>query len=149
LSQYLRRRSNVMLDDGLVSNREVRIGGETYDVRAVGSRGTILLPVKTRETMGGGHALLFTRDIFKAISVAKENGYTARFSVIDPHRMMQTCALTDGFVRTGIIALIYGQVSVNATRCRCLLVSLRSHGRAIWTPSLESTTSGFKPTPTR
>lgn len=64
-----------MLDDGLVSNREVRIGGETYDVRAVGSRGTILLPVKTRETMGGGHALLFTRDIFKAISVAKENGY--------------------------------------------------------------------------
>lgn len=75
MSQYLRRRSNVMLDDGLVSNREVRIGGETYDVRAVGSRGTILLPVKTRETMGGGHALLFTRDIFKAISVAKENGY--------------------------------------------------------------------------
>ena len=75
MSQYLRRRSNVMLDDGLVSNREVRIGGETYDVRAVGSRGTILLPVKTRETMGGGHALLFTRDIFKAISVAKENRY--------------------------------------------------------------------------
>jgi hypothetical protein len=107
LSQYLRRRSNVMLDDGLVSNREVRIGGETYDVRAVGSRGTILLPVKTRETMGGGHALLFTRDIFKAISVAKENRYG------------------------------------------CLPVSLRSHGRAIWTPSLESTTSGFKPTPTR
>jgi hypothetical protein len=42
---------------------------------------------------------------------------TARFSVIDPHRMMQTCALTDGFVRTGIIASTYGQVSVNATRC--------------------------------
>jgi hypothetical protein len=44
--------------------------------------------------------------------------YTARFSVIDPHRMMQTCALTDGFVRKGIITLTYGQVSVNATRCR-------------------------------
>src|SRR4051794_4973759 len=42
---------------------------------------------------------------------------TARFSVIDPHRMMQTCALTDGFVRTGIIASTYGQVSVSATRC--------------------------------
>jgi hypothetical protein len=42
---------------------------------------------------------------------------TARFSEIDPHRMMQTCALTDGFVRTGIIASTYGQVSVNATRC--------------------------------
>jgi hypothetical protein len=34
--------------------------------------------------------------------------------------MMQTCALTDGFVRTGIIALTYGQVSVNATRCQKL-----------------------------
>jgi len=31
---------------------------------------------------------------------------------------MQTCALNDGFVRTGIIASTYGQVSVNATRCR-------------------------------
>jgi hypothetical protein len=43
---------------------------------------------------------------------------SARFSVIDLHRMMQTCALTDGFVRTGIIASTYGQLSVNATRCR-------------------------------
>ena len=32
--------------------------------------------------------------------------------------MMQTCALTDGFVRTGIIASTYGQVSVSATRCK-------------------------------
>jgi len=31
--------------------------------------------------------------------------------------MMQTWGLTDGFVRTGIIALTYGQVSVSATRC--------------------------------
>ena len=45
------------------------------------------------------------------------SGHTARFSVIDPHRMMHTCGLTDGFVLTGIIALTYGQVSVNATRC--------------------------------
>jgi hypothetical protein len=75
LSQYLLRRSNVTLDDGLVSDKEVRIGDETYDVRVVGSKGTILLPVRTRETMGGGHALLFTRDTFKAISVAKENGH--------------------------------------------------------------------------
>lgn len=33
------------------------------------------MPVKTRETMGGGHALLFTRDIHKSISVAHEHGY--------------------------------------------------------------------------
>ena len=43
---------------------------------------------------------------------------TARFSVIDPHRMMQTYGLTDGFIRTGMITLSYGQVSVNATRCK-------------------------------
>ena len=58
-----------------VGERQVRIGGETYDVRVDGAEGTVLLPVKTRETMGGGHALLFTRDIFKSISVARENGY--------------------------------------------------------------------------
>ena len=34
------------------------------------------MPVKTRETMGGGHALLFTRDIHKAIAVAKDNGFS-------------------------------------------------------------------------
>lgn len=33
------------------------------------------MPVKTRETMGGGHALLFTRDIHKSISVAHDSGY--------------------------------------------------------------------------
>jgi len=34
--------------------------------------------------------------------------------------MMQTCGLTDGFVRTGMIASTYGQVSLNATRCKNL-----------------------------
>lgn len=55
---------------------EKRIESETYDVQAAGSKQTILLPVKTRETMGGGHALLFTRDIHKSISVAVNNGYS-------------------------------------------------------------------------
>jgi hypothetical protein len=59
-----------------VSAREVRIHQETYDVQVIGPRGSILLPVKTRETMGGGHAILFTRDIYKSISVAEENGFT-------------------------------------------------------------------------
>lgn len=58
-----------------VSDGEIRLHDETYDIQVTGSRGAILLPVKTRETMGGGHAGLFTRDIFKAISVAEENGY--------------------------------------------------------------------------
>lgn len=58
-----------------VSEREVRINQETYDVQVSGNKGSILIPVKTRETMGGGHALLFTRDIYKSISVAETNGY--------------------------------------------------------------------------
>lgn len=58
-----------------VGEKETRINEETYDVQvSVGNR-TILLPVKTRETMGGGHANLFTRDIHKSISVARDNGY--------------------------------------------------------------------------
>ncbi|MCP4695494.1 MAG: hypothetical protein GY862_01405, partial [Gammaproteobacteria bacterium] len=41
----------------------------------ISKKSKILIPVKTRETMGGGHANLFTRDIFKSIGVAQENDY--------------------------------------------------------------------------
>ena len=58
-----------------ITNREVRLLDESYDIEIVGAKGKILMPVKTRETMGGGHALLFTRDIHKSISVARANGY--------------------------------------------------------------------------
>ena len=59
-----------------VSRAQVRIADETYDVQVIGETTSILIPVKTRETMGGGHSLLFTRDIYKSILVATENGYT-------------------------------------------------------------------------
>jgi hypothetical protein len=58
-----------------VGEAQIRIRDETYDVQVEGKGGVVLLPVKTRETMGGGHALLFTRDIYKSILVATENGY--------------------------------------------------------------------------
>jgi hypothetical protein len=56
---------------------QVRIGNETYDVSAnlkdrdgnVVRR--IVVPVKTRETEGGGHAHLFTRDIISAINAVR------------------------------------------------------------------------------
>ncbi|MEA5554178.1 hypothetical protein VB713_24900 [Anabaena cylindrica UHCC 0172] len=54
---------------------QIKLGGETYDVTIKGNKGTILIPVKTRETTGGGHALLFTRDINQAIEKAKNDGY--------------------------------------------------------------------------
>jgi hypothetical protein len=58
-----------------VADGQVRLNEETYDVQILGDKREILVPVKTRETMGGGHANLFTRDIHKAISVAREHGY--------------------------------------------------------------------------
>jgi hypothetical protein len=65
-------RFSVQLEIGV---SEKRINEETFDVQIIGKTRTILVPVKTRETMGGGHANLFTRDIFKAISVAHENEF--------------------------------------------------------------------------
>lgn len=58
-----------------IGDSQVRLYEETYDVVIYGLTETVLLPVKTRETMGGGHAMLFTRDIEKAISVAEEVGH--------------------------------------------------------------------------
>ena len=58
-----------------VGDKQIKVKDETYDVQVKGELGTLLIPVKTRETMGGGHALLFTRDIFKSIMVASDQGY--------------------------------------------------------------------------
>ncbi len=58
-----------------VSDSQVTINDETYDVEISGKGGALLIPVKTRETMGGGHAMLFTRDIYKSILVATEQGH--------------------------------------------------------------------------
>ena len=58
-----------------VSRTQVQIDDETYDVQVTGENGSLLIPVKTRETMGGGHSMLFTRDIYKSILVATEQGH--------------------------------------------------------------------------
>ncbi len=59
------------------SEGQVTIGNETYDI-AVNLldiegqvRRKILIPIKTRETEGGGHSHLFTRDILSAINTAR------------------------------------------------------------------------------
>ena len=58
-----------------VNKSEIRLENETYDVSVIGSKKTLLIPVKTRETMGGGHAHIFTRDIRESISRAAVAGY--------------------------------------------------------------------------
>lgn len=56
---------------------QLRVGTETYDVSAqlIGTEEQgvrdVLVPVKTRETEGGGHSHLFTRDIMSAINAVR------------------------------------------------------------------------------
>jgi hypothetical protein len=60
-------------------DKQVKIGSDTFDVSAdlTDSQGNlarrILVPIKTRETEGGGHSHLFTRDIESAMKAAKYN----------------------------------------------------------------------------
>ena len=58
----------------VVSDKEKRINDETYDIQISYGDRTILLPVKMRETMGGGHANLFTRDILRLFQSHKKQG---------------------------------------------------------------------------
>lgn len=65
-----------------IPERGIRIGTEEFDVvvNLLDAHGHIqervLLPVKTRETEGGGHSHLFTRDIGSAIATARASGET-------------------------------------------------------------------------
>lgn len=58
---------------------QISIGNESYDVcvNLLASSGNviqrILIPIKTRETEGGGHSHLFTRDIMSAVSAVKSS----------------------------------------------------------------------------
>lgn len=60
-----------------IPSGQIRIGNETYDVsaRLTGTEQQetcdILVPVKTRETEGGGHSHIFTRDIMSAINAVR------------------------------------------------------------------------------
>lgn len=62
-----------------ITDRQVMIGNESFDVSAnlLDRSGQcirrILAPIKTRETEGGGHSHLFTRDIRSAINAARRD----------------------------------------------------------------------------
>lgn len=63
-----------------IANKQIKIGGHTVDIsvdlkpRGKAKSETLLIPIKTRETEGGGHSHLFTRDITVAIRDLKEHG---------------------------------------------------------------------------
>lgn len=66
-----------------VSEKQVKIGNDTADIRVDfvkdnSIKKSMYVPIKSRETQGGGHAHLFTRDIETAISnlkAADNNSY--------------------------------------------------------------------------
>ncbi|MCS6871949.1 MAG: hypothetical protein RML95_01995 [Anaerolineae bacterium] len=74
---FEKRRSYGIYTDIEVLENQVTIGHETYDVciQLLDEKNTpvrrILVPIKTRETEGGGHAHLFTRDVRTAVDVAR------------------------------------------------------------------------------
>lgn len=71
-----------------IPDGQVKIGTETFDVSAnlLDEQGRrirrILIPIKTRETEGGGHSHLFSRDITSAISAVHEDNASDYLAVI-------------------------------------------------------------------
>ncbi|MFN8483156.1 MAG: hypothetical protein U0768_08935 [Anaerolineae bacterium] len=64
-----------------IAKKQIKLGKHTVDVsadliaREGGDRTRLLIPVKTRETEGGGHSHLFTRDIITAINDLKQEAH--------------------------------------------------------------------------
>lgn len=56
----------------IISDREQKFGTHTVDVVVEGVAGRILMPVKSRTTEGGGHGLLYTRDLTQSIKSVAE-----------------------------------------------------------------------------
>ncbi len=62
-----------------IANKQIKLGNHTVDVSAElvpkggGPNESLLMPIKTRETEGGGHAHLFTRDIIAAVRELRED----------------------------------------------------------------------------
>ncbi|MFN3978786.1 MAG: hypothetical protein ACK4SA_00210 [Caldilinea sp.] len=71
-----------------IADKQVKIGGHTVDVSVVlvphgGNRLVrLLIPVKTRETEGGGHSHLFTRDLITAIAGLDDSSEVLRVAVV-------------------------------------------------------------------
>ena len=60
-----------------IANRQIKLGRHTFDSSAKltlhdGSDRLLLVPVKTRETEGGGHAHLFSRDVITAVTETRQ-----------------------------------------------------------------------------
>ena len=68
-------------DSAEILTKQLKVGGETVDIAIRLKQGenvrNMYFPVKTRETQGGGHAHLFSRDLIAAIASIKEHDENA------------------------------------------------------------------------
>lgn len=78
IQSYYQTHSNYGNFSGVeVADKQIMVGNESFDVsiNLLDTQGhcvhRILVPIKTRETEGGGHSHLFTRDIMSAINAAR------------------------------------------------------------------------------
>ncbi len=90
IQNYYKKYSDFgIYQDVEIFDKQVRIGTETFDVsvrlkhKDPKLTRLILLPVKTRETEGGGHSHIFTRDINSAIDASKQgaDNYVVAFII--------------------------------------------------------------------
>jgi len=71
-----------------IADKQIKIGNHTVDISVElvpkngGLNETLLMPIKTRETEGGGHAHIFTRDIITAIRELKEDANTYHITAV-------------------------------------------------------------------
>jgi hypothetical protein len=80
VQSYYAQHTNYGVYSGIeIATGQITIGNETFDVSANLLNEErqrvrrILIPIKTRETEGGGHAHLFSRDITSAINAARQD----------------------------------------------------------------------------
>lgn len=71
-----------------IADKQIKIGNHTVDVSAELTpkdnkpKEILLMPIKTRETEGGGHAHIFTRDIIAAIRELKEDAHRYHITAV-------------------------------------------------------------------
>lgn len=73
-------------DNIFINNKQISIGSDTIDVsaRLIKDESTnyLYIPVKSRETEGGGHSHLFSRDVIAAVNNIKINVPKAHIAVV-------------------------------------------------------------------
>lgn len=100
-----------------IADKQIKIGNHTIDVSAEltpnsnGIKETLLMPIKTRETEGGGHSHIFTRDIIAAVRELKED--KIRYHIIAVIVALNWSVVELGNIDTQIDKVFYFNMNPN------------------------------------